>query len=237
MKYTCAIVDDEPLAQDILENYVGKLPNLSLVGKCSNAFEANTLIDAHHPDIIFLDIQMPGISGLDLIRSLENKPEVVFTTAFAEFALEGFELDARDYLLKPISFDRFSKAVDKAVHYLELERQDKPAAEDDEHIFVKADKKMVKINLADILYIEGLKDYVMIFVPGQRIITLQTMKNLEEKLPSDKFIRAHRSYIVSIDKISAISSHSIEIGSKEIPIGKNYKEEFMKVVDRQNIIK
>ncbi len=239
MKYTCIIVDDEPLAQDVLENYVNKLPSLQLVGKCSNAYEAMELLRASKAQIVFLDIQMPGISGLEFLRSLQVKPAVVFTTAHAEHAVEGFELDAMDYLLKPISFDRFTKAVNKAIHYLALEKQEEQQsiADEDDHIFVKADKKMVKINLSDVLYIEGLKDYVMIFIPGQRIITLQTMKNLEERLPSAKFIRVHRSFIIAVDKLKSISSHSVEIGAKQIPIGKNYKEEFMKVVDRQNIIK
>ncbi|CAN5247278.1 LytTR family DNA-binding domain-containing protein [soil metagenome] len=239
MKHTCIIVDDEPLAQDVLESYVKKLSSLQLVGKCNNAFEAMELLRASKAEIVFLDIQMPGITGLEFLRSLQVKPVVIFTTAHASHALEGFDLDVMDYLLKPISFDRFTRAVNKAIHYITLEKQEgqQANADEDNHIFVKADKKIVKINLNDILYIEGLKDYVMIFIPGQRIITLQTMKNLEERLPSNKFIRVHRSFIIAIDKLKSISSHSVEIGAKQIPIGKNYKDEFMKVVDKQNIIK
>jgi DNA-binding LytR/AlgR family response regulator len=239
LKHTCIIVDDEPLAQEVLERYINKLENLELVGKCSNAHQAQEILNREKVDIVFLDINMPGMSGLEFLRRLPNPPSVIFTTAHAEYALEGFELDATDYLLKPISFDRFSKAVSKATHYIELELQDEqPAASDEEdHMFVKADKKIVKIKLDEILYIEGLKDYVMIFIPGQRIITLQTMKNLEQRLPSAKFIRVHRSFIISIDKLKSIASHNVEIGEKQIPIGKNYKEAFFKVLEQQNYVK
>ncbi len=239
MKYSCIIVDDEPLAQDVLESYVEKFAGLELVGKCHNAYEAVEMLRARKVDIMLLDIQMPGISGLEFVRTLHNAPAVIFTTAHAEYAVAGFELDAMDYLLKPISFDRFSKAVNKAIHYLALEKQEERQNADDEdgHIFVKADKKIVKIKLDDILYIEGLKDYVMIFVPGQRIITLQTMKNLEERLPSGKFMRIHRSFIISVEKLKSISSHSVDISGKQIPIGKNYKVEFMKVIEKKNFVK
>lgn len=238
MKYTCIIVDDEPLAQDVLENYVSKFDNLTLAGKCNNAKEAEQKLKEAQIDIMLLDINMPGISGLEFIRTLSDPPAVIFTTAHAEHALEGFELNAMDYLLKPISFDRFTKAINKAIHYLTLEQQEEQADnEEDDHMFVKADKKLVKIKLDDILYIEGLKDYVMIFVPGQRIITLQTMKNLEQRLPSGKFSRVHRSFIISVDKIKAVAGHSVEIGEKQIPIGKNYKEAFMKLLEQQNFVK
>ena len=239
MKYTCIIVDDEPLAQEVLERYVGKLENITVVGKCSNASQAQAVLDSQKVDIVFLDINMPGLSGLDFLRKLPNPPSVIFTTAHAEYAVEGFELNATDYLLKPISFDRFSKAVNKAIHIIELEQQDEQTAanEEDEYMFVKADKKIVKIKLDEILYIEGLKDYVMIFIPGQRIITLQTMKNLEQRLPSAKFIRLHRSFIISISKLKSIASHSVEIGEKQIPIGKNYKDAFIKVLAHHNYVK
>lgn len=238
MKYTCIIVDDEPLAQDVLENYVAKFENLTLAAKCNNAKEAEQHLSSAKVDIMFLDINMPGISGLEFIRTLTEPPAIIFTTAHAEHAVEGFELNAMDYLLKPISFDRFSKAVNKAIHYLNLELQEEQANNgEDDHIFVKADKKIIKIKLDDILYIEGLKDYVMIFVPGQRIITLQTMKNLEKRLPEGKFIRVHRSFIISVAKLKAVASHHVEIGEKQIPIGKNYKDAFMKLMGQQNFVK
>lgn len=238
MKYKCIIVDDEPLAQDVLESYVEKFTGLELIGKCNNANEAMQLLQSQPVDILFLDIEMPGLTGLELLRTLADPPAVIFTTAYAEHAVAGFELDAMDYLLKPISFDRFMKSVNKAIHYLTLEKNDDPAtpAEDD-YMFVKADKKMVKIKLDDILYIEGLKDYVMIFIPGQRIITLQTMKNLEQRLPSTKFARVHRSFIIAIEKLKSVSSHTVEIGEKQIPIGKNYKDDFMRIIERQNFVK
>jgi DNA-binding LytR/AlgR family response regulator len=223
----------------VLERYVNKLENLTLVGKCNNANQAHDILNSRKVDIVFLDINMPGLSGLEFLRRLPSPPSVIFTTAHAEHALEGFELNATDYLLKPISFDRFNKAVGKATHYIELELQEEQpeTADEDDYMFVKADKKIVKIKLDEILYIEGLKDYVMIFIPGQRIITLQTMKNLEQRLPSAKFNRVHRSFIISIDKLKSIASHNVEIGDKQIPIGKNYKEAFMKVLEQKNFVK
>lgn len=245
MKYNVIIVDDEPLAQDVLESYIEKIPNLELVKRCSNAVEAlEALNEGPTVDIIFLDIQMPEITGLDFMKSLKRKPAIIFTTAYSEYALEGFENDAIDYLLKPIAFDRFLKAVNKATHYISLEKKAQPQAAEggqpDEtggFIFVKSDKKIVKIRLNDILYIEGLKDYVMIYTTEGRIITLQTMKNLEEGLPANQFLRVHRSYIVSVDKIKAIVGNSVEIGDKQLPVGKHYKEQLLELVEKHNMIK
>jgi DNA-binding LytR/AlgR family response regulator len=239
VRYKCLIVDDEPLAQDVLENYIQKIPELELVKKCSNAIEALALLRENEVQLVFLDIQMPEITGLEMLRSLKNPPAVIFTTAYSEYALQGFELDAIDYLMKPISFERFMKAVNKAIHYITLGTREDAAhgVEEEEYIFVKADKKIVKIKLADILYIEGLKDYVMIYTPDARIITLQTMKNLEERLPSSKFLRVHRSFIISIDKLKSVVGNSVEIKDKLIPLGKNYRDEFMKLVEKHNFIK
>ncbi len=170
MKYKCIIVDDEPLALDVLESYIHKVPDLELVKKCNNAVEAMSVLREKEIQLVFLDIQMPEISGLELLRSLKNKPAVIFTTAFSEQTLQAFELDAIDYLLKPISFERFLKAVNKAIHYFNLDGKELTAEtpvpvtpEEEDYIFVKADKKIVKIKLEDIQYIEGLKDYVMIY--------------------------------------------------------------------------
>ena len=238
MKYNCLIVDDEPLAQDVLETHISKVPDLHLVRKCSNAFEALEVLHAEKVDIIFLDIQMPELTGLEFLKTLQDPPAVIFTTAYSEFAVEGFELNALDYLMKPISFERFYKSVNKAIHYIKLEGQGTPEVQEEEdHFFVKADKKIVKISLKDILYIEGLKDYVMIYTTEQRIITLQTMKNLEERLPSAHFQRVHRSFIISIDKLKSVSGNFVEIGDKQIPVGKHYKDELMKFIDKHNLIK
>jgi DNA-binding LytR/AlgR family response regulator len=237
------IVDDEPLAQDVLETYVDKFPNLNLVAKCDNAIAANQVLKDQSVDLMFLDIQMPQLTGTDFLRSLNNPPKVIFTTAYSNYALEGFELDAVDYLLKPISLDRFVKAVNKAVDQIELERNggNSTAVEEEQEdfIFVKADKKLVKIKFDDIVYIEGLKDYVIIRMSEQRIITLQTMKSLEQKLPRQLFQRIHRSYIVALDKIEAVVGNMVEVKEKgkekHLPVGKNYREKLLSIVNQNRI--
>ena len=238
------IVDDEPLAQDVLETYVEKLPELNLVQKCNNALEANEALKNHDIDLMFLDIQMPQLTGIDFLKTLSKPPLVIFTTAYDNYALEGFELNALDYLLKPISLERFMKAVNKAIDQHELQQKESPAGggsseESVEYIFVKADKKLVKINYDEILYIEGLKDYVIIRMDKGRVITLQTMKSLEEKLPADLFKRIHRSYIVSLGKINAIIGNMVEVieknQPKHLPIGKNYRDELLKIINKNRL--
>ena len=233
------IVDDEPLALDVLETYIEKLPNVELVKKCENAFEANEALKSGNIDVMFLDIQMPQLTGIEFLKSLSNPPIVIFTTAYADYAVEGFELDALDYLLKPISLERFMKAVNKAQEKIDARNVDTGSSGDVEegksYFFVKADKKLIKCNYDDINYIEGLKDYVIIRQDQSRIITLQTMKSLEAKLPSDIFMRIHRSYIVNLNKIKAIVGNMVEIMEKgqpkHIPIGKNYREELLTIVN------
>ncbi|MDX2001417.1 MAG: LytTR family DNA-binding domain-containing protein [Chitinophagales bacterium] len=238
MKYHCLIVDDEPLAQEVLESYIQKMPELALSHKCSNAIEALAFLRENEVQLLFLDIQMPEITGLEMVKSLKNPPAIIFTTAYPNYAVQGFEMDAMDYLVKPISFDRFVKGVNKAIHYLEMDQKEsQQAIEEEAYIFVKADKKIVKIMLDDILYIEGLKDYIMIFTHDQRIITLQTMKNLEERLPSNKFMRIHRSFIISLDKLKSVVGNLVEIGNKQIPLGKNYRDDFMKIIEKHHFIK
>lgn len=239
------IIDDEPLALDVLETHIAKIPELNLVGRCANALEANEMLRKHHIDLIFLDIQMPQMSGMDLIKALQNPPLVIFTTAYSNYAVEGYELNAIDYLLKPISLDRFMKAVNKALEQFELRHREDASAEaahgmeGSDFFFVKADKKLVKIKYDEILYIEGLKDYVIIRLEVGRVVTLQTMKSLEDKLPLTKFKRIHRSYIVSIDKIHAVDGTSVDVyekgAIKQLPIGKNYKDEILEIVNRNKL--
>jgi len=234
------IVDDEPLAQDVLETYIEKIPELQLVRKCNNALEANEVLKREAIDLMFLDIQMPQISGIDFVRTLARPPLVIFTTAYSNYAVEGFELNALDYLLKPISLERFMKAINKAQEH--LDQQQKERSEDtltDSYIFVKADKKLVKVNFDEIVYIEGLKDYVIIRLENQRVITLQTMKSLEDKLPINRFKRIHRSYIVNVDKIEAIVGNMIEVMEKNqikhLPIGKNYRDELLEMINKNKL--
>ncbi|MEL7020668.1 MAG: LytTR family DNA-binding domain-containing protein [Bacteroidota bacterium] len=237
------IVDDEPLAQDVLETYIQQLPQLNLVQKCSNALEANTVLQNHDIDLMFLDIEMPQLTGIDFLKSLENAPAVIFTTAYPNHAIKGFELNAIDYLLKPISIDRFMKAVNKAQKQIDLKRGISSTTEQKsdapEFIFVKADKKLVKVKYEDIIYIEGLKDYVIIRMDSGRVITLQTMKSLEDKLPEGLFKRIHRSYIVAIDKIDAVVGNMVEVKekgqAKHLPIGKNYREDLLRIVNKNRL--
>ena len=203
----CIAIDDEMLALDLIEDNIRKVPFLELVKTCRSAMEAMEVMRNNPVDLLFLDIQMPDISGIQLLKSLHHKPLVIFTTAFSTYAKEGFDLDVIDYLLKPYSFERFLKAVNKVHEYMDLHERatNQPLAKDvvtsQNYLFVKADYKLYKINIADILYIEGLKDYVKIYVSEKPIVTQMSMKTLEEKLPPHDFIRVHRSFIVAFNKI------------------------------------
>lgn len=231
------IVDDEPLALQVLENYISKLPDVELVAKCTNAIEANDILSEGNIDLICLDIKMPQITGMEFLKSLNNPPHVIFTTAFSDYALESYELNVSDYLLKPIPFERFFKAINKVKESINNSKHESNSHDD--YFYVKADKKLIKIKYEDIIYIEGLKDYVIIRKNNSRVVTLQTMKSLDEKLPSNIFIRVHRSFIINIDKINSIMGNMIEViekgKEKLIPIGKNYKEGLMKTIDEKRI--
>jgi DNA-binding LytR/AlgR family response regulator len=238
------IVDDEPLALDVLETYIQQISDLNLVAKCANAIEANEAIKKHDVDLIFLDIQMPQITGIEFVKSLSNPPLIIFTTAYSNYAVDGFELNAIDYLLKPISLDRFMKAVNKASEQYEMRKSEHDQGSSSDHdgndfVFVKADKKLIKVKYNNIIYIEGLKDYVIIRLEGSRVITLQTMKSLEEKLPENQFKRIHRSYIVALDKIQAIVGNMVEVfekgQNKHLPIGKNYRDELLELVNKKRL--
>ena len=236
------IVDDEPLAQDVLEAHLMKIPEVNLVAKCDNAIEAREAINANEIDLVYLDIQMPQITGIEFVKSLTNPPAIIFTTAFDNYAIDGFELNAVDYLLKPISLDRFLKATNKAIDVIQAQHKSQATEVDtaeDDFIFVKADKKLVKINYNDVLYVEGLKDYVIIKRDEKRVITLQTMKSLEEKLPSNIFLRIHRSYIVNMNKIDAIMGNMVELKEKgqvkHLPVGKNYRDKLLAIVQDKKL--
>jgi DNA-binding LytR/AlgR family response regulator len=235
MKISCLIVDDEPLAQDVLNSYVKQTPQLELIGICNNAIEALEKMKLSTIDLIFLDIQMPEITGIDFLRSLKNPPMVIFTTAYQNYAIEGFELNAIDYLLKPFSQDRFNKAVRKAEELSKLKEEHHQR--EDDYIFIKSDQKLQKIYYTDIIFIEALADYVKIHTPEKRYITLQTMKNMEEKLPDKFFKRVHRSYIIALDKIKTLVGSAVEVEGQKIPIGKNYKEAFFNALDKNKILR
>lgn len=221
----CLIVDDEPLAREILGQYVSQSDELQLVGACKNANEVVELLQKESVDVLFLDIQMPGISGMALMKSLENPPLVVFTTAYDQYAVEGYEVSAVDYLLKPISPDRFKKAVEKVREMIQYK---KSSSRDLNYMFIRADYQDIKVMFDDILYVEGLKDYVKVVTKEKRIITLTNIKGMLEKLPQDKFIRVHKSYIVAKDKVQTVKGTILTIDDKEIPIGLTFKDNFMK---------
>ncbi len=232
------IVDDEPLALDVLESYIAQLPELELVARCENALEAREVLKEHDVDLMFLDINMPQLTGIDFLKTLSVKPNFIFTTAHPYYAVEGFELNAIDYLMKPIPLERFMKAVNKVID-MQVGETSAPEKKKENFIFVKADKKLIKVNFDDILYIEGLKDYVIIRQKEGRVITLHTMKSLESKLPDHIFKRIHRSYIVNIGAIDAIVGNMIELKEKSqvkhIPIGKNYREDLLKVINKNRL--
>ena len=231
----CIIVDDEPMARDVIRRYIQKVPSLKLMGEFGNAIEATIFLQQQTIDMIFLDIKMPQLSGTEFVRSLRNVPKIIFTTAHKEYAHEGFELDVIDYLLKPIRFDRFLRAVNKAfpqkqqeveAHGLIANEENKPATS---FIYLRVDRKMIKVLLNDILYIESDKDYVKVFTEKGFIITRQTIASVEAMLSESQFIRIHRSYIVSLNKLKSFTAETVEIGSKELPIGKLYRNNFLKL--------
>lgn len=241
----CIILDDDPLAQNSIADFIEHVPYLTLISKCSTAFEAYDELHNHKIDIIFLDTQLPGISGIEFIKSLDEKPMIIFTTAFKEYALEAFNLNAMDYLLKPISFDRFLKSTNKAYEYYSLKSlklrtsgKIKEVNAASEFILVKADYKTIKINLNEILYVEGLKDYIKIFVVGsdKPIITLNSLKRMQENLPPDRFARVHKSFIISLNHIKVINKTQVVIGKNYIPIGESYKDFFISEMENKRLM-
>jgi len=225
----CLIVDDEPLAQLVMEEFACRVPFLEVVGKCNSATEAIEVLHNMPVDLIFLDVHMPRLSGLDFISSLFNPPQFILVTAYSEYALQGFNVNATDYLMKPVPFERFLKAVNKAYELHRLRNQSANSQDQKvpQYILVKSGYQTVKIMLDSILYIEGLKDYVKIYTEEKRpVLTLLTMKGLVETLPKDKFLRIHKSYIVSTDRITSMTRNQVLIGEKRIPVGENFREAF-----------
>jgi DNA-binding LytR/AlgR family response regulator len=235
-KITCLLVDDEPPALEVLKSYIASVSSLELAGTCNDAIAALSLLREQPIDLLFLDIQMPHLLGTDLIRTLKNPPKVIFTTAYRKFAIEGFELDAVDYLLKPISFERFLKAVNKVMETSVklISSNDNPDLQNnsnDAFINLRADRKNLKIPLNEILYIESLKDYIKVVTKTKNIVTKQAISSLEEALPKNNFVRIHRSFIVAINKIESFTSDTIEINKQELPISRMYRHEVDKILN------
>lgn len=234
---TCLAIDDEPLALDLLEDNIKKIPFLKLLKKCSNALEANDFLQSQSVDLLFLDIQMPGLTGIQFLQGLSKTPPlVIFITAYEQYALEGYSLDVVDYLLKPVSFERFLKAANKANDKF-TSRAPVVAAPPTTYIFVNSEYNLVRIDFAELAYIEGLKDYVKIFLmsAARPVITRMSMKSLEEILPADQFVRVHKSFIVSISKITSIRKGRIALLKEQIPISEHYRENLYKFVDPKNL--
>jgi len=228
MKTKCLVIDDEPLARDLMRSHIEKLENFEIVAECGDAMKALHELRNFKVDLMFMDIQMPQITGIEFLKTLKHPPKVIITTAYREYALEGFELDVVDYLLKPITFERFLKSINKYYQIAQEEIQNIApvtidSALDEAFIYVKENKKVIKLFLNEILYVEGLSEYVQIYTERKKIITKTSMTNISEKLPDDGFMRIHKSFIVSISKIEAFTSHTIEVPGKEIPIGRSYK--------------
>lgn len=234
----CIAIDDEPLALNVIKDFASKIPFLNLIAVFTNPIDAIQTLKDKKIDLVFLDIQMPHITGLDFIKTLQNPPMVIFTTAYSSYALDGFELNAVDYIVKPFSFERFLKSVQKAYDLYNLNRSkqwqnksnqaEKPPA----FIMVKVEYSTVRIDVGNILYIEGLKDYVKIYTGPKFILTKSTLKNLEEKLPSNHFFRVHKSFIVSIPKIDLIENNRIRIGDRYIPVGNQYRTDFYRYLEK-----
>jgi len=237
MKIKCIAIDDEPLALQQITGYIRKTPFLELVASCKSAFEALEVMTNEPVDLLFVDIQMPDLTGMDFVKTLNKDVKVIFTTAYEQYALEGFKVDAIDYILKPMGYDDFLKSARKAQDYFLLKEKANVTVESrDDFLFVKSEYKIRKISLADILYIEGLREYVKIHQKDEKpILSLISMKALEEKLPQDQFMRVHRSFIVNLDKIKTVERSRIVFGDVYIPVSEQYKDKFQEFLNRNFI--
>jgi len=236
MKTNCLIVDDEPLAIELLETHIGLIDHLHIVGSCHNAIKAMEMLQQHEVDLLFLDIQMPMLTGIEFLKSLKQAPAVIFTTAYRDYAIEGYELDAIDYLLKPISFDRFFKAINK---YFQLQAAptkniiEQPVQTATKpYLYLKINKKHHKVLLDQIQYVESIKDYIKIHLEEEILVAKEKISDFEQRLPSQQFLRIHRSFIINLEQISAYTAQDVEIGSLEIPIGVSYKQGVLEKLGR-----
>lgn len=232
----CILVDDEPVAREVLENHLAKIDTVQVMARCKSALEAFQVINSEKVDLIFLDINMPEISGLSFARSINKHIKVIFTTAYREYAVDGFDLQAVDYLLKPISYERLLQAINKYRDENAPVRNYEPVEimpERSDYFFVRADRKMIKIDFAEIRFVESLSDYVKIHLTDKTVVTRETITNIEAKLPQKDFIRTHRSFIVSIRNIDSFTGESIEMGKKQIPISRSYKKEVLQKLERR----
>ena len=226
MKIKCVLIDDEPLAVKVLQNYFANFPDFEVVGSFNNSLEALDFINNNTIDAVFLDINMPMMTGFELISLIENKTKVIITTAFREFAAESYDLDVLDYLVKPIPLPRFIKCINKITTEFNLKNNIKvETTKGDSHIFIKVDKKMMKINIEEILFVEGMKEYIKVVTPDKTYITHKSLTSLSEELPADRFLRIHKSYVIALNKVKSIEGNRIQIQSYTIPIGRNYSKE------------
>ncbi|KAF2328568.1 LytR/AlgR family response regulator transcription factor [Flavobacterium daemonense] len=226
MKIKCVLIDDEPLAIKVLQNYFTNFPDFEVVATFNNSLEALDFINSTPVDAVFLDINMPMMTGFELISLIENKTKVIITTAFREFAAESYDLDVLDYLVKPIPLPRFIKCINKITTEFNLKNNIKvEAIKGDSHIFIKVDKKMMKINIEEILFIEGMKEYIKVVTPDKTYITHKSLTSLSEELPTDRFLRIHKSYVIALNKVKSIEGNRIQIQSYTIPIGRNYSKD------------
>ncbi|HWR99572.1 MAG TPA: LytTR family DNA-binding domain-containing protein [Prolixibacteraceae bacterium] len=235
MKLRTIAIDDEPLALRLVSDYISKTPFLELAGAFDNPLDAIDFLSGQDADLIFVDIQMPDLNGIEFTRSLQDEHKIIFTTAYEKYALEGFKLNAVDYLLKPFSYEEFLKAAGKALKIAELESKSLPSAEaNSQFLFLKSEYKIRRINFNDILYIEGLKDYVKVYTTTEDkpVLSLNSIKSLENKLPAEKFMRVHRSYLVNLDKIETIDRSRIVFGKIYIPVSDQYKDKFQEYLDK-----
>jgi DNA-binding LytR/AlgR family response regulator len=237
MKTRCIIIDDEPLARELIRGHVLKLENFEIVDECGNAMQAMEILRSNTIDLMFLDIKMPQISGIEFLKTLKNPPKVIITTAFSQYAIEGFELDVVDYLMKPVTFERFFKAVNKffaSRTQQDISLENENGFDENAFIYVKENKKIIKIYLKEIHFIEGLNEYIRIHTETRRVVIKSSLQSIEKKLPSEQFIRVHKSYIVSIPRIRAFNATTIELENAKVRIGRNYKNQVFSALQFKN---
>lgn len=240
MKYNCLIIDDEKPARDLIKSYVEKIDKLNLIGECENALDAVDIVANQNIDILFLDIQMPGLTGIDFIKTMTKPPAIILITAYENYAIEGFELDVIDYLLKPVEFQRFFKAVTKAIESVNIKNNVKSLNHDEikkdkEFIFIKTNKELVKVAIKDIIYVESLREYVQIITDKQKLITYQSIYKFNEVLPQNIFFRCHRSYIVNVSVIDKVIGNLIFIGKHRVPVSRGQRESFLEFINSDKL--